>query len=316
MAALGVAFHHFHGNGHARGQGSIDADDLRRILRQIGPDRILPAGQWLERAARGTLGEDDHCLTFDDTLGCQYDVAMPVLREMGLTACFFVCSAPLTGGVDAMTLYRHFRATRFESPEAFYAVFYAAVDASPCCHRVRQAMLRFNARTYLPGAAYYGEADRRFRFVRDEVLGPDAYHDLMARLMADWGVEARALSRGLWLSPDQVRELHRQGHVIGLHSHTHPSRLHRLSPQQQRDEYTENFRVIRRITGVAPSAAAHPYNSYTPYTLAILRQLGVSVAFRGNSLRPGGCTLEMPRVDQVDLLRAAAGVHRPDRAAA
>lgn len=320
MPPRGVMFHHFHGGGHAAGQGSIDAATLRRVIDHFGRDRILPAHEWLERAARGTLRESDAILTFDDTLLSQCDVAVPVLRELGLTACFFVCSSVLTGGLEANTLYRHFRATRFDSAEGFYRAFYEVVDSGPYCHRVRQALLRFDPRTYLGWASFYGEEDRRFRFVRDEVLGPDAYHAVMGRLMAESGVDPRALARGLWMSADHVRDLHRAGHAIGLHSHTHPSRLHRLSPQQQREEYTTNFRVVRQITGVAPAAAAHPYNSYSPYTLSILRQLGISVAFRSNATRAEGCQYELPREDHVDLLRAlpavAAADDRPNRAAA
>jgi len=99
-----------------------------------------------------------------------------------------------------------------------------------------------------------------------------------------------------------VRQLHTAGHVIGLHSHSHPTRLQRFSPQQQRDEYTENWKTVRQITGSPAMAMSHPCNSYSPYTLAILRQLGVRVGFRANMMQSEYCSLEHPREDHANLM--------------
>jgi hypothetical protein len=49
-------------------------------------------------------------------------------------------------------------------------------------------------------------------------------------------VTPQSLAGDLWITPEQVRQLHRCGHVIGLHSHTHPTRLNRLPPTQQKAE--------------------------------------------------------------------------------
>jgi peptidoglycan/xylan/chitin deacetylase (PgdA/CDA1 family) len=301
----GVMFHHFHGVGHPPSQGSISAGQLRLLVDFVGRDRILPAREWIERATNDALRPGDVCLTFDDNLRCQFDVAVPVLRELGLTACFFVHSSVLTGSVERLELDRRFRSTRFNSVDDFYVAFYAEVDAGPFAARVRQAMLRFDARTYLSGYAFYTADDRRFRFVRDDVLGPEAYRHVMDRMLADRGIDERELAEGTWMNADHLLGLHREGHVLGLHSHTHPTRFARLSPQQQRDEYTINWRILKQITGSPPTAMAHPSNSYSPYTLSILRQLGVRVGFRANTSLSGPyCCYEHPREDHANLVRA------------
>ncbi|MCS7034112.1 MAG: polysaccharide deacetylase family protein, partial [Phycisphaerae bacterium] len=279
MPAHGVMFHHFHDDFHPRGPGSLGAGDLLRIIHKLGRDRILPARQWLERACRNSLRDDDLCLTFDDCLLSQFDVALPVLRDLDLTAFFFVPSSVLEGHAEPMGVYRHFRITRFDTVEAFYHAFYAALEATFDPSRLARAMLRFNPREYLSQYPFYSPADRRFRFIRDEVLGPEAFSQVMDRMMADCGYDAATVAGRLWMRPAQVVQLHAEGHVIGLHSHTHPRRLQRLSPQQQREEYGRNWRAIRQLTGEAPQAMAHPNNSYSPYTLAILRQLGVRIGF-------------------------------------
>src|SRR4051812_45501260 len=115
MLPHGVMFHHFHDATHPAGQGSISAGQLRHMIESIGPARILPAREFLWRAQHKTLRPTDICLTFDDNLRCQYDVALPVLREFGLTAFWFVYTSVLQGNVESLEIYRHFRMTQFVS---------------------------------------------------------------------------------------------------------------------------------------------------------------------------------------------------------
>ena len=95
IAAHGIMFHHFRNREHPSGQGAISADEFRALVEDVGIERILPAREWFRRAVEGTLNEQDRCLSFDDGLRCQYDVAFPVMRELGLTAFWFPYTGPL-----------------------------------------------------------------------------------------------------------------------------------------------------------------------------------------------------------------------------
>ena len=82
----GIMFHHFCGGVHPQGQGAITAEELADLIEFVGPRRILPAEVWLVRCAGGTLRDGDVCLTLDDNLRCQYDIALPVLQAGDLVA--------------------------------------------------------------------------------------------------------------------------------------------------------------------------------------------------------------------------------------
>ena len=72
----GIMFHHFHGNGHPVVLGSIDASQLADMLGFLGErSRILGAREGMEKALARRLGQDEICLTFDDSLLCQMEVA-------------------------------------------------------------------------------------------------------------------------------------------------------------------------------------------------------------------------------------------------
>src|SRR5580700_8086460 len=95
--AKGLMFHHFHGGVHPDVQGSISAAQFADILDFVGVKHILDPHEWCERATRGALGKLDLCITFDDSLRGQFDVALPVLESYGLKAFWFVYSSVFEG---------------------------------------------------------------------------------------------------------------------------------------------------------------------------------------------------------------------------
>lgn len=302
-AARGLMFHHFHdGERHLPGQGSISAEELRRIIELVGVGHIVPAEEWQRRALAGELGDEDVCLTFDDNLRCQYDIALPVLRELGLTAFWFVPTSVLQGHLLRLELYRVFRVRFFESMDAFYEAFFGALRGGPLGGRVEQALRGFDAAEHLAEFPFYSEADRRFRFVRDQVLGPERYQELMDELIRARGVRLSELARGVWMDDGCLCELDRLGHVIGLHSHTHPTRLADLNRSAQQREYRANQTYLAHLLGRAPTVVSHPCNSYNDMTLRILSDLGVTLGFRANTAQQRFTALEMPREDHANLL--------------
>jgi peptidoglycan/xylan/chitin deacetylase (PgdA/CDA1 family) len=304
MRPHGMMFHHFHSTDHRPGQGSISADALSAMIEQIGPERILPAREFLSRHTSGSLRAGDICLTFDDALRCQFDVAVPVLREFGLTAFWFVYTSVLQGQIEPLEIYRHFRMNCFESVDAFYLAFEGAVERSDHADFAAMLMEEFNPRAYLAGFPFYTDEDRKFRFLRDEVLGPARYHAVMEQLIAEKEFDVKSAARGLWMDDRCVRELHAAGHVIGLHTHTHPTRVEHLSADEQRGEYYENYAYLKNLLDARPVTMSHPCNSYNATTLEILRELGITLGFRANMASGFDGALELPREDHTNLIRA------------
>jgi hypothetical protein len=122
-------FHHFHGGVHPKGQGAIDVATIARILDFYG-DRVLSAQEWADRAMAGRLDNGDVCLTFDDALLCQFEIALPVLKERGLTAFWFVYSSVFQGGMEPLEIFRYFRTVYFADFGEFFHTFMAECEAS------------------------------------------------------------------------------------------------------------------------------------------------------------------------------------------
>lgn len=68
-------FHHFYNEKHGNGQGAISAIQMEKIIEHYG-DKLLTAKDWLTKALTNSLDGHEICLTFDDALLCQYEVAL------------------------------------------------------------------------------------------------------------------------------------------------------------------------------------------------------------------------------------------------
>jgi len=300
-------FHHFHGTGHPVVQGSIDAGQLTRMVEFLsGQHRILDAREWLAKALAGRLDKSDLCLTFDDSLLCQKDVAIPVLRKLGITAFFFIYSSVFQGNLEPLEIYRAFRTKYFDSVDTFYGQFFEKVETSEYATAYMRAMKAFSPTDYLSEHPFYSDDDRKFRFVRDQVLNPDAYNLLMNSMIADV-TSIHELSQFLWMKDRDLEELALEGHVIGLHSYSHSTRLAELPPAEQEREYSLNVEHLKSVLGAPPQVMSHPCNSYGDLTLDILSRLGVRVGFQATMARPGETKLEYPREDHANILRMMEG---------
>lgn len=310
--AHGIMFHHFHGGSYPRGQGSISQEEFEVLLRFLGVERILRPSEWLERLDQQTLSPDHLCLTFDDALRCQFDLALPVLERYRLQAFWFVYSNVFEGQLGAVEIYRAFRTVHFPSIEAFYDRFFSKVEASEHADRARAVLEDGEIERYRAQFPFYSVNDVRFRFVRDRVLGRQAYERMMDGLMRETGVGAEDVADGLWMSNEHLRHLSERGHVIGLHSYSHPTALAQLPYEDQVEEYSKNAAHITAICGRAPVAMAHPANSYTAQTIDILNALGIRCGFRSN-MTPGRdgarlnpSSLELAREDHANIMRRLA----------
>ena len=121
----GIMFHHFHDEGiHTRSQGSISKDEFYKLIKFIGREKILNSEEFFNRFKENKLKEKDLCLTFDDSLGCQYDIALPVLEELNIKSFFFVNSSVFTENPDLLEVNRYFRKNYFKNVNEFYDNFF------------------------------------------------------------------------------------------------------------------------------------------------------------------------------------------------
>ena len=82
-----------------------------------------------------------------------------------------------------------------------------------------------------------------------------------------------------FLSSEQVAELARRGHLIGSHSHTHPTYMGRLAKQQLEFEWTESRALLAQILGEPPRTASVPGGYLSPRVIETAADAGYELLF-------------------------------------
>ncbi|OGZ02860.1 MAG: hypothetical protein A2430_01990 [Candidatus Liptonbacteria bacterium RIFOXYC1_FULL_36_8] len=287
-------FHHFHGGHTQKIWGSLTADRLAEIIEFVGLERILKPEEWVERCLKGKLKEDDICITFDDCLLSQFEIAMPVLESYNLKAFFFIYSAPFFGELNRLELYRFFINRFFLDFNDFWEVFLSF--NSPYRLIIQKAVEQFDG-NYLKDFPIYSYKERAWRYVRDVILKREQYEKIMDGLIAGY-TELDLLAQNIWMTNRHLQKLQKLGNLIGLHSYSHPTAMSLLSKEEQRKEYKRNFNHLSKEFFLPYLTASHPSSSYNKDTLNVLKDIGVLIAFSATMKTAGRGRYELPRQEQ------------------
>ena len=118
----GIMFHHFHDNiNHFKGQGSISAHQFEKLIKFIGVNNIVHPLSFLDVLKNKSKKV---CFTFDDSLRCQHDIALPILNKYNIKAFFFLYTSIFGKNYEHMEIYRFFRDNYFDDIDKFYKIFF------------------------------------------------------------------------------------------------------------------------------------------------------------------------------------------------
>ena len=253
------------------------ASEFEERMRWIAANFVvLPLASAAAALQEDRLPRRALCITFDDGYADNHDVALPVLRKLGLQATFFVATGYLDGGrmfndtvIEAI---RQARDTVLDIDD-----FGLGVHALATLEERRAAIDRILPRVkYLP----IGQ--------REAVAGTIAER-----------VGAR-LPDNLMMSSEQVAALHAAGMHIGGHTVTHPI-LAGIPLESARDEIGGGRERLEEITGAPVRLFAYPngrpVRDYRREHAALVRELGFDAAVSSawGSTRAGADLFQIPR---------------------
>ncbi|MDX9740794.1 MAG: polysaccharide deacetylase family protein [Gammaproteobacteria bacterium] len=227
---------------------------MRLLARSFNP---LPLAEAVDRLRAGTLPARAACVTFDDGYADNVTQALPILREEGVPATFFIATGYLDGG-------RMFNDTLIETvrrlPEGEHDLRFAGL-----------------------GLRRIGSVNDRAALIRD-LVARCKYFD--ARERHEWaerfaGTLGIAPPNDLMMSTTQLRELSQSGMEIGGHTVNHPI-LARCQAEEARREMRQGKEALERLLNRPVRLFAYPNGrpgkDYLPEHAAMARELGFSAA--------------------------------------
>ena len=130
----------------------------------------------------------------------------------------------------------------------------------------------------------------------------------MDSMMREKRFDVANAKQGLWMNASDLVELHGSGNVIGLHSHSHPTRFDQLTDVEQKAEYGLNLSVLEKTIGAPIVSMSHPCGRYNSATLNVLSDLGIKLGFRNDmQVFENAGAFEQPRLDCASILLEIRG---------
>ena len=258
---------------HSRTVFRAQMELLARRYRPISLDEI---GRFVRD--EGALPSRTVAVTFDDGYADNYEIAAPVLNELGIPATFYVT-------VDCMERRR-----------------------MPWPSRLRFAFQATKKRTWADSSGnswpLSGEVEREDALLRscDECckLAGASQDDYVANVESELDARAPVESGDLMMTYDQVRGLVRQGHIVGSHTMTHPN-MAQISSQELNRELTESKSIIERELRATVEHFSYPCPALSPHwteqTVSASRDAGyrIAVTTDGGLARKGDNPLKLKR---------------------
>lgn len=266
------------------------ARDFHRTIKWLKQwFNVLPLDQAIARLKDNSLPARAAAITFDDGYADNFNVALPILKSLGVTATFFIATGYLDGG-------RMWNDT--------------VVEAICNCTKPR---LDLSAEGL---GVHHLNSPVAIRQAISSILNDVKYRDPLARPKAVNHVAAAAgvsLPSDLMLTSEQVRKMRDAGMLIGAHTTTHPI-LARLNPREVLSEVRESKQFLESLLQERVGLFAYPNGKpnvdYRAGDAEIVRSLGFDAAVTtALGVADAECDLmQLPRFAPWDRARFRFGV--------
>ena len=279
-----------------RTQGAINKVEFQKIVGTIRKSNTVSSAEILNKSNPEDL-ENKIFITFDDGLLRQFELGLDWLDELDIFACFFVHTSPFLGDYDVHQLLRTFKNSNiFQNVEEFNKTFIKYLQRDYDQEEIHKIESSFIEERYFNQFTFYSDSDRKLRFIRDHYLNQEQYKEKTTSFIQSFNIELDSLAKDTYMTKDNLKEISQRGHVIGLHSHSHPSNLGSLSIEEQLIEIKRNKEVIESIIDISPRTISYPSNSYSSDTIRHLIDLNIHSGFRADD-KLSKPPYELPRID-------------------
>ena len=305
--AHGIMFHRFQNSINKNASyGALTSKSLTKLINFVGRKRILNPDEWINKLNKGNLKKKDICLTFDDGLKSQIKVALPVLEKFNIKAFWFIHCSTLPNNFDKSEIFSLLILKKFKNYKKFVNKFLEYIDIESKIFESKKFKKYYKEESSLYN--FYSKTELKYKFLRDIHYPRKKFENLMVKFFKSFGLNVKNFYKNTWLNKKDLINLNKKGHMIGMHSFSHPFRMSSLTEKEQKIEYKKNFNYLRLVLKKKPITMSHPLDSYNNHSLKILKNLGILCGFRShtktsNGIKINRSSLEIAREDPVNILK-------------
>lgn len=245
----------------------LSVEEFRSSLLSISSDCEVVSLRQVLDAASGTrsLPERSCLITFDDGIRCQYEVALPVLDELGIPAVFFVMGGPYLLKKIPLVHKIHWCRANWGNGEILDFIEHQAAERKIPGHPSKVEMEK--ARKFKP---YDDEESSKLKYFLARVLPMETADRIMDRFLEKKKVDLSRLRSDFFMSEEMVRNLGDR-EMLGSHAVMHVP-LSMLSPEELSAELLRSRSYLESLCGRRIEALSYPYGIADSVSRAVADQ--------------------------------------------
>jgi peptidoglycan/xylan/chitin deacetylase (PgdA/CDA1 family) len=263
--------------------GFVSKDEFISVVRGDGDRENLPSGV---------------VLTFDDGLKDHYDVVFPELEKRGLWGIFYVPTGPYMTN-QLLDVHRTHSLLGEVSGVELLEQVQGIVNEDMIPHKRRDD---YRELTYKRQED--AKATKQVKRILNFYIADEFQSEVLNKLTDQVGYNHPDITE-FYLTEDEIREMHKSGHVIGGHTVSHPV-LSKLTKEDQREQIAGSLDYLDEVvSGLSERTFCYPYgDSYTfnEDTVGILQEENCEWCFK----------VEPSDIDKTDLAQRPQALPRYD----
>ncbi len=173
----GIMFHHFK-NSQKKSffKGSISSNDLEKIILKIGLKNIATPDDFIKNLNKRNK-KNLCCLTFDDGLKSQIEIALPVLKKYNLKAFWFIYTSIFEKDANDNEVNKYLINKHYPNFNLFLKILKKKMKL---LFPNLKYKFKFSHDNHLK---YLTSQEREFRYIRDKLLSDKEYLKLISLIM-------------------------------------------------------------------------------------------------------------------------------------
>ena len=247
---------------------NIHISNLKKLYTIISPEKFFLA---IENQKK--LPKNSCLLTFDDGLADHYNNVYPILKKHKIYGLFFPLSMPEIENKFANVHKIHLLRQKL-GEEIFAEKFYSSTSKE----HIKLAKDLVKQKQKLKLYKWDNEKIALIKILANFII-PYAVLDEILESLFNENIKKNVTD--FYLTDDQIKEMHKDGHNFGAHGHEHKI-FSRLTKEQQYKDISISKNYLKNIIDDNISSFCYPYgdeSTYTNTTISILKSLNFKAAF-------------------------------------
>ncbi|MBI2047655.1 MAG: polysaccharide deacetylase family protein [Parcubacteria group bacterium] len=208
------------------------------------------------KAAQNKSGEKMCALTFDDGLKDHYQNALPVLKKHTVKGTFF----PITKTFEGFLPATHKMHIALSRKDADGLVDYFNNFLNSAFPQLVDGFVISKTERLTKKRKIYDDIPTANLKETMNIIPRDIRNAFLDNIFKELALNEKKLSGEIFVSPEEIKELYTEGHIIGNHAHSHGV-LDTMEKLRVEEEFTVSQKILTGILGNPPTILAYPQSA-------------------------------------------------------